>query len=427
MAGILLRLNIGCGNAYKPGFINVDPAHDSIADERWDLFDIPLNDGSVDLIEADHILEFHDIINARYLLAECWRVLKPGGELVIETPNLIEIFKRAKKAQGDEFIALVTELFGSGTKGSHHGVVFKDRELESILISSGFEVEEMLSLKGKDGKSDLKVLCRRGRTEGRRKVEVLYRKRIRKIFKGDPYLLVLIEVMINDLFFSLTVDGEPREPIFTEYLFRAAVADPEIPGQLLLSMKAYQKGKEMVDELMEALKFIHEEEIKSRAFTLWLNKNKGTDVRKEFERFISDLSENIRANLMGEGNHRIELQSLLSQEPTHIRMLDFDIVNDKAHRWLNEGIRSFSKGDMDDAKAFLSRSVSAVPILPFAHWNLARVSYIEDDVSDALKRFDKVFKSVFDRDLLKEAKKEQEHMRRGTLDREGLGPRGLKI
>lgn len=417
---ILLKLNIGCGDLYRPGYVNVDPSSNSIADENWDIFDLPVKDGSVDQIVADHVLEFYDLMNARYILAEFWRVLRPNGELILETPDLMAIFKRLKKAKGDQFHAISGELFGE--KSDRHGIVFKDSELEALLISSGFGVENMYSLEGKGGGTDLKVICKKGRSEGRRKVEVLYRKRIRKVFKGEPYMLALIERMINDLFFSLTVDGEPREPIFTENLFRAAVSDPEVPGQLLLAMKAYQKGRAMSGELMEALRFIHEEEVKSKAFTLWMKKNKGTDIRRSFEKFVSDLSENLRLNLSNLSNPRLELRYLISLDPTDIRMFEFDVIKEKAQRWMNLGIRSFSIGDMDEAHKYLEDSISALPNLAIAHWNLARIDYIRGDLKNSLKRFDKVLKNLEDRNLVREAKKEQELMRRGTLDREELGP-----
>jgi tetratricopeptide (TPR) repeat protein len=236
-------------------------------------------------------------------------------------------------------------------------------------------------------------------------------------------MLIPLEDHMNELYFSLTVDGEPREPIFTENLFRAAVADPEVPGQLLLSMKAYMKGREMTDELMDALGFMHEEQIKGRVFSLWMKRRKGADVRKTFEGFVSDISAKMRSSLLTSPDPRKELMYILSLQPEEIRMLEFRIISDKAREWSNLGIRSFHEGDLESAEDLIERSISVMPANPMAHWNMSRLLYRLDRRPEAVKRFDKVIKLLTDKDLSKEAKKEQDHMRKGSIDPDSLGPR----
>jgi tetratricopeptide (TPR) repeat protein len=136
-----------------------------------------------------------------------------------------------------------------------------------------------------------------------------------------------------------------------------------------------------------------------------------------------DLSENLRENLQNLDNPRLELRYLISLEPNDIRMLDFEIVEEKARDWFFKGIRSFQKKEFEDAMELMENSISAIPNNPLAHWNIARLNYLNGDVKDSLKRFDKVFKSLSDKDLLREAKKEQDLVRRGVLEKEGLGPK----
>ncbi len=418
-----MKLNLGCGKVYKPGYINIDSGDRSVADEFWNIMDLPLKDASVDLVEADQVIEHFDWVNVRYLLAECWRVLKPNGRLILETPDLLGTMKKLKRTQGEEFLIGSQWLFGIGTKGQRHGMVFKEKELQGMLISSGFEDVEFSPQRTHLYEPGLHLECHKGKGEGRRKVETLFRKRVRAVFKGDSYLLIPIEDHMNELFFSLTVDGEPREPIFTENIFRAALADPEIPGQLILSMKAYRKGMEMADELMEAMRFIHDEQIKGRAFSLWMKRKKGADVRKSFEDFIIDLSDKLRDAILRSQDPKKELVYLLSLQPEDIRLLDFRMISDKAREWSNQGIKAFNKGEMDEAMTNLERSINVIPNNPITHWNIARLLYRKGSRSEALKRFDKINKLLTDKDLLRETKKEQDLMRKGAIDPETIGPR----
>ncbi len=417
-----MKLNIGCGKVYKPGFVNIDLSDSSVADENWDVMDLPLRDSSVDLIEADQLIEHFDWVNLRYLLAECWRVLRKGGKLIIETPDLLGTFKRLKKAHGDEFLVGSQWMFGIDTEGQRHGMVFKEKELKGFLISSGFDDVEFLPQATYLTEPGLRVQCTKVKAEGRRKVESLFRKRVRKIRNGDSYLLIPIEDLVKDLYFSLTIYGEPREPLFTENFFRAAVADPEVPRQLILAMKAYGKGSELTDDLLEALSFIDDEQIKCRSFSLWMKRRKGVDVRRSFQEFMVELSSKLRSNLMSL-DRRSELQYLLSLEPEDISMMDLRIISDRAKEWSNMGIRAFHEGGIDEAKYLFERSLSAIPSNPIAHWNLARINYREGRIADALKGFDKVIQLLTERSLTKEARREQELMRRGSMDIDTIGPR----
>lgn len=88
----LIRLNLGCGDKILEGYVNVD-----IADERagkkpdiiCDIRKLTLPDAYADEAMAIHVVEHlwrWDVVD---VLREWHRVLKPGGKLVLECPNLI--------------------------------------------------------------------------------------------------------------------------------------------------------------------------------------------------------------------------------------------------------------------------------------------------------------------------------------------------
>jgi len=95
----LVKLHVGCGDVYLESYINIDvPVEgESLVDHiqarepdvRTYMHDLSMfDDESVDVIETYNTIEHAPFWNARKALAEFYRVLKPGGELVIECPDL---------------------------------------------------------------------------------------------------------------------------------------------------------------------------------------------------------------------------------------------------------------------------------------------------------------------------------------------------
>lgn len=88
----LVKLNLGCGDKILPGYVNVDVA-ETRAGKRPDvLCDLhhlaPFEDNSADEILSVHVVEHFWRWEVVDVLKEWVRVLKPGGLMVLECPNL---------------------------------------------------------------------------------------------------------------------------------------------------------------------------------------------------------------------------------------------------------------------------------------------------------------------------------------------------
>lgn len=83
------KLQIGCGPNTLEGWCNTDifPAAKGIAlmDARKSF---PFNDNCLDYIFCEHLIEHLDYQHGMRMLAESFRVLKPGGKIRIATPDL---------------------------------------------------------------------------------------------------------------------------------------------------------------------------------------------------------------------------------------------------------------------------------------------------------------------------------------------------
>jgi len=88
-----LRLNLGCGDKILPGYVNVDVVQSRAGarpDVICDLHDLaPFADASADEILSVHVVEHFWRWEIRDVMREWVRILKPGGRMIIECPNIV--------------------------------------------------------------------------------------------------------------------------------------------------------------------------------------------------------------------------------------------------------------------------------------------------------------------------------------------------
>jgi predicted SAM-dependent methyltransferase len=86
-AGGGLRLHLGCGGVRKEGWVNVDLLGDPV-DVAWDLSKpLPFDDGSVDAVFHEHLLEHLPLQSGIGFSKECFRVVRPGGIVRVGVPD----------------------------------------------------------------------------------------------------------------------------------------------------------------------------------------------------------------------------------------------------------------------------------------------------------------------------------------------------
>jgi hypothetical protein len=87
-----VRLNLGCGDKILPGYVNVDVVEARAGmrpDVVCDLHRLtPFEDASADEILSVHVVEHFWRWEIRDVLREWVRVLRPGGRMIVECPNI---------------------------------------------------------------------------------------------------------------------------------------------------------------------------------------------------------------------------------------------------------------------------------------------------------------------------------------------------
>ncbi len=135
-------LDVGCGNGrylaqmralgWNVTGVEVDPAaaaqahtHFGLTVHIGTLSDVKFPPNSFDVVTMSHVIEHVD--DPPGLLRECWRILRPGGRVVITTPNSASLGHR---------------WFGAAWRGlepPRHLTIFSPRALDQIVRQAGFQ------------------------------------------------------------------------------------------------------------------------------------------------------------------------------------------------------------------------------------------------------------------------------------------------
>lgn len=125
------RLNLGCGQFPREGFLNVDHDPAAKADLRLDLSDLrgydafPAN--HFDVIVMDHVLEHLDDVFG--VMGVVHRLLKPGGRLELRVPHFSRGITHPEHKHG--FDVTFPEYLRPGFRGGYIGIPF---ELASMRL-----------------------------------------------------------------------------------------------------------------------------------------------------------------------------------------------------------------------------------------------------------------------------------------------------
>jgi hypothetical protein len=107
-----IRFNMGCGMERLPGYLGVDKNSDR-ADIRMDVFELSLPENCAEEVLASHLIEHLPQHRAPEILIKWKDALKPGGKLVLETPDLEALCKEFVEQQGVDKHMTAAAIFGA--------------------------------------------------------------------------------------------------------------------------------------------------------------------------------------------------------------------------------------------------------------------------------------------------------------------------
>jgi SAM-dependent methyltransferase len=141
-----LRIHLGCGPRYIPGFMHVDLADLPHIDFCTAIDDLPMfADGSAELVYCCHALEYLDRQQGAAALREWWRVLRPGGILRLAVPDFAALC--ALYARTGDLDRVIGPLYGrmqiptpNGSVSIYHRTAYDYAALERLCLDAGFRL-----------------------------------------------------------------------------------------------------------------------------------------------------------------------------------------------------------------------------------------------------------------------------------------------
>ena len=140
--------------------VNLDPRNEPLRGKRYPTR-IPLADASVDFVFALEIVEH--LVSPSHLFAEAYRILAPGGHLLITTPNVTRITNVLKLLAGssnfDRLIPL--DYDNPDDEWRPHFREYAMEEIGDLLRRAGFRVVTAAHAVAEDTRYDVRPAARR--------------------------------------------------------------------------------------------------------------------------------------------------------------------------------------------------------------------------------------------------------------------------
>ena len=161
------KINLGAGNLKKSGYTNVDINSNFKPDVVADVRKLPFDDNYADEILARDVLEHIPHKETKKTLLEWKRILKKGGKLIIQTPNLQTIANYMLDIDKIDDIDYINDLIrrifgGQDFKENFHCAGFTPETIRELLKSIRFKdikVNPVKDLESKDYLFNLVAIC----------------------------------------------------------------------------------------------------------------------------------------------------------------------------------------------------------------------------------------------------------------------------
>ncbi|NIQ04668.1 MAG: methyltransferase domain-containing protein [Candidatus Korarchaeota archaeon] len=420
----MIKIALGSGNVYKPGYVNIDKFQNPVVDKVCDASDLPFEPNSIELIEASQLIEHFDAIHCKYVLSEWFRVLKPQGTLIIETPDLQKTFKKFLSSSVKTRKKTLQWIYGIQSPGMQHKTGFSFQLLRDLLKEVGFVKIVRKKPRTHTYEPGIRVVCRKPTDCAKERFHARYRKRLKNQLTDDSLLLIPLEDWLEKIFnsYSTLKELKANSKLLNEILSKTVLCQPYVPLAFLkecISCGIWEK--EDVKGQLDLLHQFADAEIHKKLFTLWIKRKKRAgNIKEEFESFIKHATALMRETF-SDGNLQ-RMNYLLSLEATNIELFDFQIISLHAKRLFNIGVKKFHNGKLSGALDSTVQSAKILPKNPLAHWNIARLRSILGQRKDKiLPVYHQAFNLMKNKKNRERIKKELNHInndKRNLIEKE---------
>ncbi|HZI20719.1 MAG TPA: methyltransferase domain-containing protein [Pyrinomonadaceae bacterium] len=230
-------LNLGCGTRFHPAWTNLDFEAAAPGVLAHDLRrGIPFPADTFEFAYHSHVLEHFPREGARRLLAECRRVLRPGGVVRVVVPDLedlaaayLETLGRAAAGEagwGDNYEYVMLELYDQTVRerpGGEMGAYLRQRDLPNrsfVLDRGGVDALGIIEAARRNGGGGERQAG--GGPEERRPLAALPRRALGRLRRAGFGREALLRLILGEDYEALRVGrfrrrGEPHLWMYDRY------------------------------------------------------------------------------------------------------------------------------------------------------------------------------------------------------------------
>ncbi len=389
-------LHLGSGLDYRPGAVNIDRYDPAATDLQACALRLPVAAGSVARVEARQLVEHLGYTGTIYALAEWWRVLEPGGTLLVETPDRPAACLAA--AEPDPPTQALHWLFGLPWPGYEHRTLFDEADLRTLTERTGFvqvaitqsgapqPTLRLVAHKSDDSRADLRARLHTG----------FVAAGIVDPPTAPPHLAHLETLCDRVITAAEAVSQESASACLTTVLGATARFDPRVTQVAIQVLVA----REIVPEAAAKPYLTLARSLADEAFPARLAAHlrrspalPGTQAVR-LQRLNDQASLCLTARLHpGEVALRLALEEFEATTATptptdrEIRFFCAEAVAHLSQRETARGMRAFARKELDTARRHLETAVAYDADNPLPVWNLARLALVEGRRLDALDHY----------------------------------------
>ncbi|MHA2248211.1 MAG: hypothetical protein ACXADY_24895 [Candidatus Hodarchaeales archaeon] len=382
-----ISLHIGCGLNYHVGSLNVDLFDFRIADIGAHAAFLPFKSDIIGMIEAYHLLEHFDWVEVKYLLNEWFRVLKEGGSLIIEVPDLKASSRKLSRLRDlSSQTATLQWIYGIQDPGMRHKTGFTREILFNFLLKVGFVEVRKETPQSHQYEKGLRIACKKpfhNKIQDKTLIHAFRTNITPIIFSGHMKSIHLLEKNHIEIIESLLIEKKNINMVnnYIRALSILSICNPllaEILLQIITNcthfLDKYQTRIKTVIEFLNTINF-HQ-----KVFTLWVMRKKTPgELEKDYQSFMVDLESKLFQSFTSDSDLKKTFSYTCSMSSESIPFFDSFFIMNKATACFNQGLQKFSLGRFEEAKDRFIVASSLNSDNYVIYWNLGRLGILTDD------------------------------------------------
>jgi len=403
-----MKLNLGCGGDYKKDYINIDAFDSTVADRIMPASDLELNDNTVDEILASQIIEHLGIAGSIHMLSECFRVLKPGKKLIIETPDLQKSFKKYVEGDRESRKNLLPWIYGVDIPGMIHRFCYPDDLLEEILEKIGFTNTKKEYFEIDPYEPVLKITCYKQKEFQSFQIAANFRKKLlsdENIDLDNQLTSLEKEELIDFFAHKIKIFMETKDiAILNEIIINGAIQSPRMTHiflDLILSKELI--SKEVVKDYFDILNFLDGVDFPNLLLHILRQTPEFVGEQEKLFKTICDFGARTIEKLLKSDKKEESMDNLkkISKSIDSYQKIAFfsqKLIMLKANRLFEIGTKEFILGNQKEATKKFMDSANLYRNQILTYWNLGRLLYLQDKKDEAIYHYKNALKlaDIFD-------------------------------